>query len=225
LCLLVLGASSTAWGHGFSLSLASGALEATSNDFPGNGNQYLFNAVLEPNFTSDHGGAGSSLFGVGKSLSFDVEGKLWFSKGDGTPAVPARPEISLLIEGTGAIEVFGNSVFTNGYAISGNTSHEFLWTLQSSNGFTGADDGVYGIAYRVKGGPSGGGSYLPTPLLVPTFMTPNFFPGNDPLSPGSPLMIAQAAIYQAATVPEPSSIALAMAAALGFVAVRRWRKG
>jgi hypothetical protein len=214
LSLLVLaGLAATAFAHGFSLSLMGNSLVATSNDFPGNGNPHLFLAELSAGLTSTHGGAGSTLFGTGKSLSFDVFGPLWYSSGDGNPAQLAATGISLLMESaslTGSIAVDRDSTFTAGYAITGNTSHEFLWTLQA--GFP-VPEGLYGLAYRVKGSPTGGDPYDPTPLLVPTFMTPNFEPG-DPMNPESPVSLARAAIY-AAAVPEPSSLVLAAVAAIG----------
>jgi hypothetical protein len=53
-------------------------------------------------------------------------------------------------------------------------------------------------------------------------MTPGFNPGTDPLSPTSPLSLAQNAIYSAAVaVPEPSTIMLAGAAVLALALIRR----
>lgn len=223
-----------AWGHGFSLSMSGNALTASSNDFPANGNPHLFNASFEDllgELSSDHGGAGSNLFGTNKSLSFEVLGPLWFSTGNGSPATAARDGLSLLVEGArvgfpGTIQVDGASTHINGFAISGNTSHEFLSTLTAdpSLPFAAADQGVYGIMYRVIGSPVGGAPYTPTPWLVSTWMTPGFNPGTDPLSPTSPLSLAQNAIYSAAiAVPEPSTIALAGAAILGLAIFRRRR--
>jgi hypothetical protein len=217
-----------AWGHGFSLSLSGNTLNATSNDFPGNANPNLFGAVLEDvlgELSSDHGGAGTSLFGTGKSLSFEVRGPLWFSNGGA--ATPARDGLSLSVEGTGgAIAVDGDTNALAGFPISGNTSHEFLFTLLADAGlpFGAADNGVYGIMYRVIGSPTGGSAYEPTPWLVSTWMTPNFNPGNDPLSPTSPLSLAEKAIYTAAiAVPEPSTMALAGVSLIGLVMIH-WRR-
>jgi hypothetical protein len=55
-------------------------------------------------------------------------------------------------------------------------------------------------------------------------MTPDFDPGDDPLAPGSPLRMAQNAIY-AAAVPEPSTLLMAAlgAATLLLVRCRRQR--
>jgi hypothetical protein len=221
-----------AWGHGFSLSLSGNNLSASSNSFPANGNQYLFGEAFDDvlgELVTDHGAAGASLFGTGKSLTFEVLGPLWFSNGNGSPATPARDGLSLVVEGSrpgfpGLIEIDGASTHVAGFAISGNTSHEFLSTLTDdpSLPFAAADNGVYGIMYRVIGSPVGGAPYVPTPWLVSTWMTPGFNPGNDPLSPTSPLSIAQRAIYTAAVaVPEPSTIALAAAAMIGMVMLRR----
>ncbi|MEX2113716.1 MAG: hypothetical protein WD845_11055 [Pirellulales bacterium] len=221
---LVLACSaSLAWGHGFNLSLTGNSLGATSNSYPANGNPYLFGEVFEEvlgELTTDHGAAGASLFGTGKELSFEVLGPLWYSNGN--PAVAARDGLSLLVEGDrpgfpGSIEIDGASSYIDGYAISGNTSHEFLSTLTADllAPFSVADEGVYGIMYRVKGSPVGGSPYEPTAWLVSTWMTPGFFPGSDPLAPTSPLNLARNAIYSAAiAVPEPSAIALAGAASI-----------
>ncbi len=73
-------------GDGFSLFLTSPtSLGASSGNYPGNvgqfppsGNQYLFSDKFEDiagTLTSDHGGAGTDGFGVGKVLSFDVYGR------------------------------------------------------------------------------------------------------------------------------------------------------
>ncbi len=232
-CLLSLVcAAPSAWGHGFSLSLSGNTLAASSNDFPGNGNQYLFNASFEDvvgDLSSNHGAAGSNLFGTGKELSFEVRGPFWFATGNGAPAAPARDGLSLLVEGTragfpGLIEIDGASTHIDGFAISGNSSHEFLSTLSDDPlfPFAAADQGVYGIMYRVVGNPVGGSAYEPTPWLVSTWMTPGFNPGTDPLSPTSPLSLAQNAIYNAAVaVPEPSTIMLAGAAVLALALIRR----
>ncbi len=228
--LALAGSTRVAWAHGFSLSLSGNTLVGTSNDYPGNGNPRLFNEVFDTiggEFTIDHGGAGTSLFGTNKSLGFDVVGKLWYSNGG--PAVPAAAGISLLIEDQQAgfvgpsITIDANSLVTPGYAISGNTSHEFIFTLQGLS----IPEGVYGIAYSVRGNPVGGDPYVPTQLLVSTWMTPGFDPGQDPLNPESPLQLAQVAIFNAATaVPEPSSIVLSAicAGAMALVAMRRRRQ-
>ena len=229
--LTLIAPASIALGHGFSLSLNDSALQATSNDFPGNGNSRLFNAefaLLAGEYSSDHGAAGSTLFGTGKSLTFEVRGGLWFSDGDGSPATLARQELSLTADGNrpgfpGSVTIDRNSVLTPGFPISGNTSHEFLWSLASTNGFTFDDNGVYGISYRVLGSPTGGVPYEPTPWLVATWMMPDFFPGNDPLAPNSPLSLANNAIFAAASVPEPSTIALLGMGAVSLAA-QAWRR-
>ncbi len=230
IALVTLASAAPAFGHGFALSLNGNLLSATSNDFPGNANANLFLAELalsSGELRSTHGGAGSSLFGTGKSLSFDVYSPLLYSDGAGLPAAPAVDGVSMLIESQnlfGSITVDGSGTFTAGYQVSGNSSHEFRWTLDSLGALP---EGVYGLAYKVKGGPAGGGAYDPTNLLVVTYMTPNFFPGNDPLAPDSPLSLATAAIYEAATnpVPEPSTWALLGLGACGvFVARRRTRR-
>src|SRR5689334_15231432 len=98
---IVLASAGTAFGHGFALSLSGNAITATSNDFPGNGNPNLFFAELAPSggfLRSTHGGAGTSLFGTGKALSFDVFTPLLFSDGSGNPATPAASGIALQIE-------------------------------------------------------------------------------------------------------------------------------
>ncbi len=234
--LLLTGVATPAWGHGFSLFLNGTALDSTSNDYPANiaqfppdGNQYLFGDEFDEilgDLVSDHGGAGSTLFGTGKSLSFDGFGALMYSPGAG--ASPAIPGVSLLIEGQqagffGSATVDGTSVFTPGFAISGNTSHEFLFTLQTDG--VAIPEGVYGIAYRVMGHENEGEDYSPTPLLVATWRTPNFDPGNDPLNPDSPWSQAQSAIYLALVppVPEPSSVVLLALGAAG-AAAWGWRR-
>jgi hypothetical protein len=220
MCLLSLVcAAPSAWGHGFSLSLSGNTLNASSNDYPGNGNPFLFGEGFEDvggDLASDHGGAGSSLFGTGKTLSFEVLGPLWYSNGGA--AAEARDGLSLLMEGSGgSIEIDRDTNYLDGFAISGNTSHEFLFTLlaEAALPFSAADNGVYGIMYRVKGSPTGGSPYQPTPWLVSTWMTPGFNPGTDPLSPTSPLRMAQNAIFSAATaVPEPTTLASSLCGVL-----------
>jgi len=229
LLILVLTSSmQTVHGDGFSLSLSGNTLVGTSNDFPANGNARLFNSSFEDilgSWETDHGGAGTSLFGTGKELAFDVLGPLWYSTGG--VAVPAAVGVSLQMADQQAgffgpsITLDGNSTITAGYPISGNTSHEFIFTRDGAALY----EGVYGIAYSVRGNPVGGNPYVPTQLLVATWMTPNFDPGPDPLNPESPLQRAGVAIFNAAsTIPEPSSIVLA---ALGAVALVffRWRQG
>ena len=161
LVLALAGSTPVAWGHGFSLSLSGNTLVGTSNDYPGNGNPRLFNEtfdVIGGELTSEHGGAGNSPFGTNKSLGFDVAGKLWYS--DGGLAVPAANGISLLIEDQQAgfvgpsISIDANSLVTPGYPISGNLADEFIFTL--SGGVI--PEGVYGIAYSVRGNPVGGRS-------------------------------------------------------------------
>jgi len=235
ICLFSLACGApAAWGHGFSLSLSGNALVASSNDFPANGNQYLFGESFEDvigELITDHGAAGSNLFGTGKELSFEVRGPLWFATGNGNPATPARDGLTLVVEGTragfpGLIEIDGASTHIDGFAISGNTSHEFLSTLVDDPmfPFAAADQGVYGIMYRVTGNPVGGSPYEPTPWLVSTWMTPGFNLGTDPLSPTSPLSVAQNAIYSAAVaVPEPSTFVLAGAAILALVIFQQRR--
>jgi hypothetical protein len=229
LFILVLASSMrAARGDGFSLSLSGNTLVGTSNDFPANGNARLFNssfADILGSWETDHGGAGTSLFGTGKELAFDVLGPLWYSTGG--VAVPAAVGVALEMADQQAgffgpsITLDSNSTITAGYPISGNTSHEFIFTLDGA----ALHEGVYGIAYSVRGNPVGGNPYVPTQLLVATWMTPNFDPGPDPLNPESPLQRAEVAIFNAAsTIPEPSSIVLA---ALGAVALVffRWRRG
>jgi hypothetical protein len=222
--------ASGAFGHGFSPTLTGNALNGISSDWPGNGNQHLFIEQFNPvgsDLITDHGGYGQLLFGSGKSLSFDVHSALYYSDGSGSPAIPAPAGITLLIEdqqsgfvGPSAV-VDGTSTFVGGFPISGNSTHEFLWTLQGAT----IPEGVYGLAYIVNGSPVGGSPYGPTPLLVPMWMTPSFFPGDDPFAPNSPFNLAQAAIYEAATnpVPEPSTTVLL---GLGFagLAVPCWRR-
>lgn len=228
IAVVMLASAAPVFGHGFALSLNGNVLTATSNDFPGNGNPNLFLAELalsSGELRSTHGGAGTSLFGTGKSLSFDVYSPLLYSAGTGVPAEPAAAGISMLIESQnllGSITVDGGDAFTAGYQILGNSSHEFRWTLDSTGILP---EGVYGLAYRVKGGPAAGGAYDPTQLLVVTYMTPGFFPGNDPLAPDSPLSLATAAVYEAATnpVPEPSTWALMGFGVAGLLAVARRR--
>jgi hypothetical protein len=230
LILALAGSTQVAHGHGFSLSLSGNTLVGTSGDFPGNGNARLFNADLADllgAWKSDHGGAGAGSFGINKELAFDVLGPLWYSTGG--VAVPAAVGVSLAMKDqTGvfagpSITLDGNSTATAGYPISGNTSHEFIFTLAGAE----LHEGVYGIAYSVRGNPVGGNPYVPTQLLVATWSTPGFDPGNEPLDPESPLQMAQLAIFNAATtVPEPSSIVLAVlgAAAVGFFRWQRSRK-
>jgi len=225
--IALAGSMQSAHGHGFSLSLSSNTLVGTSGDFPGNGNSRLFNGDLVDilgEWKSTHGGAGSSNFGTNKELAFDVLGPLWYSTGG--VAVPAAVGVSLQMADVEAgfagpsITLDANSNITAGYPISGNTSHEFTFTLDGAT----SHEGVYGIAYSVRGNPVGGNPYVPTQLLVATWTTPGFFKGDDPLDPESPLSLAQAAIFNAAsTVPEPASIVLAAlgAAALVFF---RWRR-
>ncbi len=222
--------TSSVLAHGFSLSVSNNALSATSNDYPGNGNPHLF--FTELNLTSgqlrsSHGGAGTSLFGNNKSLSFDVYSPLFYSNGSGDPAEPAADGISMIIDSQNfigsSITVDGTTNFVSGYQITGNSSHEFRWTLTSDS--TTLPQGIYGLAYKVSGGPLAGGSYDPSPLLVVTFSTPGFDLGFDPLAPDSPLSLANAAIFAAATnpVPEPSTCVLFGLGALG-VAMGAWRK-
>ena len=229
LLILVLASSvQVAHGHGFSLSLSGNTLVGTSGDFPGNGNARLFNATLVDilgSWESTHGGAGSNLFGTNKQIAFDVLGPLWYSTGG--VAVPAAVGVSLQMADQQAgfvgpsITLDANSAITAGYPISGNTSHEFIFTLDGAT----SHEGVYGIAYSVRGNPVGGDPYVPTLLLVATWMTPNFDPGEDPLNPESPLQRAQVAIFNAAsTVPEPSSVVLAALGAIALVFFR-WRRG
>ncbi len=237
--LLLAGTASQAWGHGFSLFFSSStALGASSNDYPANigqyppsGNQYLFNDIFLDipgyGWKSDHGGAGSLDFGIDKSLSFDVYGALMYSPGSG--ASPADAGVSLLIMGAqpgfaGSATVDGTSDFTSGFAISGETSHEFEFTLQTSG--DPIPEGVYGIAYSVKGHESEGPDYTPTPLLVATWSTPGFNRGDDSMAPDSPLSIATTAIYDALVtppVPEPSSFVLLAFGAVGL-AGWAWRR-
>ncbi len=228
LAIVLAGSTQVAHGHGFSLSLSGNTLVGTSNDFPGNGNARLFNEVFDEilgEWKIDHGGAGTSLFGTNKQLAFDVLGPLWYSTGG--VAVPAAVGVSLQMADQQAgfvgpsITLDANSTITAGYPISGNTSHEFIFTLDGA----ASHEGVYGIAYSVRGNPVGGNPYVPTQLLVATWMTPNFDPGEDPLDPESPLQLAQVAIFNAAsTVPEPSSIVLAAMGAMALVFFR-WRRG
>lgn len=228
LFLALAGSMPAAHGDGFALSLSGNTLVGTSNSFPANGNARLFNSTFEDilgSWETDHGGAGASLFGTNKELAFDVLGPLWYSTGG--VAVPAAVGVSLQMADQQAgfvgpsITLDASSTITAGYPISGNTSHEFIFTLDGA----ALHEGVYGIAYSVRGNPVGGNPYVPTELLVATWMTPGFDPGEDPLNPESPLQMAQVAIFNAAsTVPEPSSIVLAM---LGAVAIGlfRWRQG
>ena len=230
LVLVLAGSTKAAHGDGFALSLSGNTLVGVSNDFPANGNARLFNSAFEDvlgSWETDHGGAGSNLFGTNKQLAFDVLGPLWYSTGG--VAVPAAVGVSLQMADQQAgfvgpsITLDANSTITAGYPISGNTSHEFVFTLDGAT----SHEGVYGIAYSVRGNPVGGNPYVPTQLLVATWMTPNFNPGEDPLDPESPLQLAQTAIFNAAsTVPEPSSIVLSAicAGAMAMVAMNRRRR-
>lgn len=234
LVLALAGSTQVAHGDGFALSLSGNTLVGTSNGFPANGNARLFNSAFEDilgSWETDHGGAGTTLFGTNKQLAFDVLGPLWYSTGG--VAVPAAVGVSLAMADQQAgffgpsITLDANSTITAGYPISGNTSHEFIFTLDGA----ASHEGVYGIAYSVRGNPVSGAPpvsgdpYVPTLLLVATWMTPNFNPGEDPLDPESPLQLAQVAIFNAAsTVPEPSSIVLAALGAMALVFFR-WRRG
>ncbi len=146
----------------------------------------------------------------------------------GVGASPAIPGVSLDIDGAqlgfaGSATVDGTSVFTSGFSISGNTSHEFIFSLITDG--VAIPEGVYGIAYSVKGHASEGPDYTPTPLLVATWYTPGFDRGNDPLAPDSPLSTAMSAIYGelAVPVPEPSSFVL-LAFGVAGAAGRGWRR-
>ncbi|MGD9644607.1 MAG: PEP-CTERM sorting domain-containing protein [Pirellulales bacterium] len=202
------------WGHGFTLSLSGNSLTAISGEPPSDNNQLVFITKLEDvlgELQAGHGGAGGgAAFITDRHFSFELGGPLLYSNGGA--AVPAAAGVKMTIIGqqpgfAGQIDLDGDDGPASGYAISGRTSHEFIFKLSSTGDLP---DGVYGVLYRVLGGPGTaasptGAPFEPTPWLLSVYTTPDFDP--DPLNPNPAVDLAARELW-AAAVPEPASVAM-----------------
>lgn len=224
--VIVACAHELAWGHGFSLFLVGNSIQAASSDSNISNNPHLFFTEEFENdglggLATDHGGAGFSGFGSGKTLSFEVVTKLLYSNGGVAEPVagPLTMEIANQFALQPPVNVTGGSLPSPAtISISGNTDHELLWTLSGG----AIPTGVYGVGYVVKGHPTSTPStpYDPSPTLVAMFITPNFTLGNVN-DPNSPFNLATSAIYNKALgIPEPSTLVLAALAGVAMLAAR-----
>lgn len=218
----------SAFGHGFTLSLSSGNLiEGSSGGSPANLFTHSLNNVASAWF-SDHGSvtakSGSAYiapFDEADSFSIEFVGPLWYSNGNGAIPAPsgtltaesfsADPSPTLL----GQLAITGASHDPAELPVSGASTHSIGWTLTDISLPT--DAGAYGIAYRVKGLNNGNPS---TPFLSSEPLVVIFHTSGLSLTD---LENAQQAIYQSA-VPEPGTIGLALAGVALLAGGCWWRR-
>lgn len=232
LALVTVVEPARVWGHGFALSLSGNSLVAVSPEPPSDGNPAVFVTAFEDvlgNLEAGHGGSGGgAAFIVNRYFNFELAGPLLYSNGGA--AVPAADGIKMTLIGqqagfSGQVSLDGDDGLIGGFPISGRTSHEFIFRLTSSGALP---DGVYGVMYRVSGGPGTrenptGPAYDSTPWIMSVFATPGFDP--DPLNPNPAVDVAARELW-AAAVPEPASMVMlsaGLAVAVG-VALRRRKK-
>lgn len=235
LSLALTGISSTAWGHGFSISTVSTAtgnkLVGVNNGTP-TGRDDLFADSWSSSvnrYTATHGGIGViGGFTGTPNLNIEMLGLLWYS--DGSSAVPTRmglPAQDIEVDGIsfngvnqiGNVNIDGNGPDLSTMAVTGLSTHSIGWVLTPNP----VPDGSYGFAYRVIGSRMIGTEteqLIASDPLVVVLSTPGFGGTNATI-----VNQARDAIYAAATaVPEPSSIALALLATGGAaIAMRRAR--
>jgi hypothetical protein len=215
-----IGYLTTASGHGFVMFLSGNKIIAESDD-----NNSLHNGSLDGNNQELSGFKvliGSGLNIPNDTFSLELLGPLWFS--DGGPGVLAGAGIELKVES------YTNSTYTTlmgsairsalssggtNFSIPGNDDDSMVFSLSGMS----IAPGVYGIGMKVHGLDEGN---LLTPFdtsepVVMTFRTEGFSQGNSVT-----LAEAQTAIYSQAVVPEPSGIALAVAAAGALAMLRRF---
>jgi hypothetical protein len=237
---LVLCCASSAFGHGFTLRIQGNnfVLDTQGSSRPlrvgyvpppppeneNSGDPLTFahalNDVGAPPNDMSHGSVGlvndpADALDLGDSYQIEFRGPIWFS--DGGLAVPSSYSLSASSRNSVALEI-DTHVLTgtsppDTMMISGHSSHSVIWTLDDA-----AADGVYAWTYRVLWDDAGGSvEYRKTNWVTLLGFTSGF--ASDP-----DLLDAELAAV-AASVPEPSSLALACCAAAvcGGAIVRRRR--
>ncbi len=218
LVAVTAASANVAHGHGFLISNDNGKLVLTSEDPAAGGLPiYTVQALLGTATykSTDHPGFDvQSGIGGGASITFDVLGPLWYTVGSGSP-IPSPVDMNISpqdISVPGSVTVTGGSGFQPGFLIGefdgtnlGTYEHQlyYEWDVPS-----GVPIGTYAVAMELTGIDSSGHPFTPSDPFVAVF--------NNGLPVGNLPIIAGQLYAAAITVPEPSSVILALLAGIGL---------
>ena len=236
LALIFAGLTSTAFGHGFTLSQINGqlVLDTQGNSrplrvgyvptFDPNTNQPIVNDSGDPltfaheldlSNAMNHGAFGlfanvNDALDLSDSYRLEFAGPLWYSNGGAAALAGSALGAQSFLAGNVALDThaFSGNSPAGTMNVSAHSSHSVTWTLDA-----GAADGVYGMAYRVLWDDVGAPTQFKASNWVDLLLVaPNFF--------SSPNLLAAEQGVAAAAVPEPGSLVLGLLGVIGIGLIR-----